>query len=387
MDLRNLPDGLDAEGRISKRRALIEEELDISLSALPISKEQIGDADERNCEHMFGAVPVPVGLAGPLRIHFSSGESQDVYLPLATTEAALVASVNRGCKAVTAAGGVHSSSDYIGITRSVAFETNDGKVSSAGIRTLESEWRRIGEATSDHLKILSYEIDVKDNLLFLTIAADTDEAMGMNMVTIAAQAIGGFLSGELNMPMLTVAGNVDSDKKPSVRTKTHGRGYRVRAEVVLPGEVIRDVLKSTPDALLKTAQAKLEAGSEIAGALGKNLHVANIVAALYLATGQDAAHVVEGSLADTILSKGEDGVRIRVEIPALLVGVRGGGTNLPAQKQCLGVLLKAGTSLKPSAQLAEIIAGAILAGEISLLAAQSTNTLAQAHRALARGGR
>ncbi len=384
MDLRNFSAEQGGDDRVAKRRAMIEQELGVELSALALVPAQLGSADERNCEQMFGAVPIPVGLAGPLQIMFSSGEAHAVYLPVATTEAALVASVNRGCKALTAAGGVRISSEYIGITRSIAFETNDAEVSSAGIRRLESEWRKVGEATSEHLKILSYEIDTKDDVLFLTIAADTDEAMGMNMVTIAAQAIGEFLSGELHITMLTVAGNVDSDKKPSVRTKTHGRGYRVSAEAVLPEEILRDVLKSNPEALLKTAHAKLEVGSEISGALGKNLHVANIVSALYLATGQDAAHVVEGSLADTILSKDEGGIRIKVEIPALLVGVRGGGTNLPAQKQCLDVVLRAKTHLKPSAQLAETIAGAILAGEISLLAAQSTNTLARAHTRLAR---
>ena len=385
MDLRKLPENLDTSGRVAKRRSLIEQELNVELGALEISPQQVGTADEQNCEQMFGAVPVSVGLAGPLRITFSSGETHDnIYLPLATTEGALVASVNRGCKAVTQAGGLRVSSEYVGVTRSIAFEVNDAEETSGKIRKLEPEWKRIAEATSGHLKILSYEIDTKDDVLFLTLAADTDEAMGMNMVTIAAQAVGEFLSKKLGVPFLTVAGNVDSDKKPSARTKAKGRGYRVTAEVTLPGETIRTVLKSDQGALMKTARAKLEIGSEVAGALGKNLHAANIIAALYLATGQDAAHVVEGSLADTSVRRDGDGVRIKVELPALLVGVRGGGTNLPAQKQCLDLLLKKKTKLRPSMQLAETVAGAVLAGEISLLAALSANALAQAHRTLGR---
>lgn len=388
MDLRNLPEDLDAAGRIEKRRSLIEKELQVALSALQIAVPQIGDADARNCEQMFGAVPVPVGLAGPLRITFSSGETHDdIYLPLATTEGALVASVNRGCKALREAGGIRAASEYVGMTRSIAFEVKDAEATSEKIRELETAWKGVGEETSGHLKILSYEIDTKDDLLFLTIAADTGEAMGMNMLTIAAQAIGEFLSKELHINMLTVAGNVDGDKKPSLRTKTKGRGYRVSVEATLPEAVIREVLRSSADALLKTARAKLGIGSDIAGALGKNLHVANTVAALYLATGQDAAHVVEGSLADTTVSKHQGGIRIKVELPALLVGVRGGGTNLPAQKQCLDLVLRTRTKLRPPAQLAETIAGACLAGDLSLLAAQSTNTLARAHRRLARKGR
>src|SRR3989344_799402 len=384
MDLRNLPPELDAAGRVAKRRSIIEKELNIELDALEISPQQVGAADERNCEQMFGAVPIPVGLAGPLRIQFSTGEMSDVYLPLATTEGALVASVNRGCKAVREAGGVRVRSEYIGITRSIAFEAKDAEAVTKKIRALESAWKKAGEATSGHLKILSYDIDTKDGLLFLMIMADTDEAMGMNMLTIAAQEVGEFLSKELSIPFLTVADNVDSDKKPSMRTKMRGRGYRVSVEATLPEAVIREVLKSSADALLKTARAKLDIGSDIAGALGKNLHVANTVAALYLATGQDAAHVVEGSLADTSVTRDGDGIRITVELPALLVGVRGGGTNLPAQKQCLRLVQRAQTKLRPSTQLAETVAGAVLAGEVSLLAALSANALAQAHRTLGR---
>src|SRR3989338_7093468 len=127
MDLRTLPDGLSAHERIAERRKRIESELDIDLSLLSIAKRNIGQADEKNCEQMFGAVPVPVGLAGPLTVHFSSGEVREVYLPLATTEGALVAGVNRGCKALSQAGGVHVSSEYKGITRSLAFEVRSAK--------------------------------------------------------------------------------------------------------------------------------------------------------------------------------------------------------------------------------------------------------------------
>src|SRR3989338_11050446 len=384
MDLRDLPGDMNSSQRVDERRSIIEKELNVELDALEISPQQMGAADERNCEQMFGAVPIPVGLAGPLRIQFSTGEMSDVYLPLATTEGALVASVNRGCKAVTQAGGLRASSKYVGITRSIVFEIKNAQEVSGKIRELEPEWRRIAEATSSHLKILSYEIDTKDNVLFLAIAADTDEAMGMNMVTIAGQAVGEFISKELGLPFLTVAGNVDSDKKPCARTKARGRGYRVKAEVTLAEETIRTVLKSDSDALIKTARAKLEIGSEVAGALGKNLHVANGIAALYLATGQDAAHVGEGSLGGTVVGRGGGGVRFSVELPAILVGVRGGGTHLPAQKQCLDMLLKEKTKLRPSIQLAETVAGAVLAGEVSLLAALSANALAQAHRALGR---
>ncbi|OGJ56144.1 hypothetical protein A2706_02375 [Candidatus Peribacteria bacterium RIFCSPHIGHO2_01_FULL_51_35] len=393
MDLRNFSQNLEPFMRVEERRKRIESELGVDLSLLSIEEKKIGQADEKNCEQMFGAVPIPVGLAGPLTIHFSSGEVQEVYLPLATTEGALIASVNRGCKALSQAGGVHVKSEYKGITRSIAFEVQSTKceVRRKEIEELESEWKKFAEATSDHLKVLSYEIDAKDDFLFLTIAADTDEAMGMNMITIAADAVGHFLSEKLGIPLITIAANVDSDKKPSERTKKLGRGYDVRAEATLTEEVLQSVLRADAAAMLKTAHAKLEIGSSIAGSLGKNLHAANIVAALYLAMGQDAAHVVEGSLTDTRVeivgarhAVPLQPLRVSVHCPAILVGVRGGGTALPAQKQCLDLLLKNRTSLHPSKQLAESIGAAVLAGEVSLLAAQATNTLAESHKKHAR---
>ena len=384
MDLRNLPSDLSADERVHERCVRIEQALGIDLSNLAIGAKQIGTADEQNCEQMFGAVPVPVGLVGPLKISFSSGEERMVYVPLSTTEGALVASINRGCKALTELGGAHVTSKYVGITRSIAFAVEDAEAISVKIRELEDAWKKVAEAMSGHLKILSHDIDSSDGVLFLTIAADTDEAMGMNMITIAAQAVGEFLAKELGIQMLTVAGNVDSDKKPSLRTKTRGRGYSISVEADITEEIIKKVLKTSSQAILKTAHAKLEVGSKLAGALGKNLHVANTIAALYLAIGQDIAHVVEGSLSDTVVKKHQKGIQISVNLSAVLVGVRGGGTNLPAQKQCLDLLLKEKTTLRPSIQLAETVGAVVLAGELSLLAAQSAHTLAKAHKKLGR---
>ena len=387
IDLRSLPDGLTPEQRCSERRARTEKELGVDLSHLMPAPGSIGHADEKNCEQMLGYVPLPVGYAGPLKVTFSSGETADVHLPLATTEGALVASVNRGCKALSQSGGVRLKSVHHGITRSLAFRCEDPQTFSFILKKRETDWTKIGEATSHHLKIMRYDIDVKENHLFLTIACDTDEAMGMNMVTIAAQAIGEWIQKQFpDVTFITVAGNVDSDKKPSARVHTRGRGHEVTAEAMLSEEVIREVLKSTPQNMLAVADAKLKHGSTIAGALGSNLHAANIIVALYLATGQDAAHVVEGSLTDTAVTSSSTpiGVRIEVRCPAILVGVRGGGTTLPAQAQCLKMLLHPKTSLHSKAQLAESIGAAVIAGEVSLLAAQASHSLASAHGKLAR---
>lgn len=385
MDLRDLPAGLDASARIDERRERVEKELGVDVSNLKPESDVIGSADEKNCEQMIGVIPVPVGIAGPLQITLSSGEVIERYLPLATTEGALVASVNRGCKALTMSGGTKVESIHHGTSRSIAFKRKEAGGQKALIEHEAQKWLPVAQNTSNHLKVLHYDLDETADHIFLTLFCDTDEAMGMNMVTIAAQAVGEWIEKEIDgLTLITVAANVDSDKKPSVRTHDEGRGFEVKAEAIIPSSVISDVLKTTPEKLLEVARAKLEVGSALAGAIGKNLHAANIVAALYIATGQDPAHVVEGSLADTMVEDHKDGILIAVRIPALMIGLRGGGTDLPAQAQALALLLGSKTSLHPRQQLAEIIGSAVLAGELSLLAAQATGTLAKAHKNLGR---
>ncbi len=387
MDLRLLPDGLDANGRVNERRKRAEKALKLDLSRLTPIAANLGHADEKNCEQMVGHVPLPVGIAGPLLVRFGNKQKADLFLPLATTEGALVASTNRGCKAVSASGGaVIVKAVHHGMSRSIAFKLTGKRAAiEKQITKQASVWKCVGEATSRHLKILGYDIAVSGKYLFLTINCDTDEAMGMNMTTLAAQAIADWMNLNVaGLSCITIAGNVDSDKKPSKRTHAIGRGYEVITEVTLSEEVISSVLKTTSKAMLAVAVAKLKTGSKLAGAIGANLHAANIVAALYLATGQDAAHVVEGSLTDTTVQRAKNGLTIRVRMPAILVGVRGGGTTLPAQAQCLAMLLKPDTGLSPKRQLAECVAAGVLAGEISLLAAQAAHTLAKAHKTLGR---
>lgn len=385
MDLRDFPNGLSASQRIDERRSRVEKELGVDLSLLEPKPEVIGSADEKNCEQMIGMIPLPVGIAGPLKLTLSSGDVIERYLPLATTEGALVASVNRGCKALTMSGGVKVQSIHHGTSRSIAFKRKEATGQKALIEHEAQKWLPVAESTSDHLKVLRYELDETADHVFLTLFCDTDEAMGMNMVTIAAQAVGEWIEKEIDgLAFVTVAANVDSDKKPSVRTHEEGRGYGVKAEAIIPSSVITDILKTTPEKLLDVATAKLEVGSRLAGALGKNLHAANIIAALYLATGQDAAHVVEGSLTDTVVTQEEYGIKITTRIPAIMIGIRGGGTSLPAQTQALRILLAQAPTLAPRQLLAEIIGSAVLAGELSLLAAQASGTLAKAHKTLGR---
>lgn len=385
MDLRTLPSGMSPEERCTERRRRIEAELSLSLDSLFIAANGIGRAEEHNCENMFGAVSIPVGCAGPLHLLFDNDEKTIVHLPLATTEAALVASVNRGCKALCDSGGARTNSSLKGVNRSICFKVPDDGVRSslAFLDSSFAQWKTIGEATSSHLKILSYSLAFEGRHVFLTVSADTDQAMGMNMITIAMQAIGEWIESHIDgSQFITVAANIDSDKKPSVRTRDLGRGRTVTAIATLRPETLSNVLKSDARSMAEVAEAKLIRGSALAGALGANLQAANVVSALYVATGQDIAHTVEGSLASTTVRIEGESLVIETTLPAVLVGVRGGGTVLPAQASCLTMLLSGVTDTHPCDALAQIVGGAVLAGEISLLAAQASHHLARAHKRL-----
>ncbi len=387
MNLRTLPDGLSPKQRIDERRARIEAECGVSLDTLEPTESIIGLADEKNCEQMFGVVPVPVGYAGPLSVSFLNNTNSFLSIPLATTEGALVASVNRGCKALLRSGVQITKCVHHGTTRSIAFRSEAKKINDLHlfIDAHHETWKAQGEDTSGHLSIQHYAIDTRDDHLFLTIHGDTGEAMGMNMITIAAQAIAEFVTSSFDgCECVTIAGNVDSDKKPSTRTHQQGRGFEVCASAEISEEDLVSILKTTSTKMMSTAQAKLIHGSALAGALGANLHAANIVAALFIALGQDPAHVVEGSLTDTSLEQTDSGVRLSVRCPALLVGVRGGGNALPAQSQCRNLFLQDDVGLTKKEQLAQSIAAVVLAGELSLLAAQSSHSLAKAHQKMGR---
>jgi hydroxymethylglutaryl-CoA reductase (NADPH) len=188
---------------------------------------------------------------------------------------------------------------------------------------------------------------------------------------------------------VALSGNFCVDKKPSAVNFLEGRGKRVHAEVVLDGRILAECLKTSAAELVEVQYRKNLLGSIAAGSMGFNAHFANVLAAFFIATGQDIAQVAEGSMGVTCIEpRGADGVIASVFMPDLPLGAVGGGTALDTQREALALL---GIKL-PSAQpgsaalrLAEILGAIVLAGELSLLAAFTSGDLAKAHELLARG--
>lgn len=350
--------------------------------------EELSRANQHNCENMIGAVALPVGLAGPVKI-INEQKETEYFVPLATSEGALVASVSRGLKAINQAGGAQVMVKNFGMTRAPVFAFKNGNEAFDFAKYLEEEKtlkeiRQVTEKTSSHLKFIKLMSFIRGRNVYVRFSFLTDQAMGMNMVTIALQKLWeDFLSQYKGIKMLALSSNVCTDKKASFINQLLGRGYGVHVEVFLSEEILQNVLKTNSEDFLITYHAKNIIGSNVAGSSSLNMQFANVVAAFYMATGQDLAHIVEASQGTTIVENEEKGIYIAINLPDLPFGSVGGGTNLPAQRELRTLITKGQKDLNAS-QLVTILAVGVLAAEISGLAALSNHSLASAHRRLAR---
>lgn len=355
----------------------------ISLNEIPRDSGAYLDAT-RNCENIVGTVAIPVGVAGPLCVN-----GEEVVFPLATTEGCLVASVNRGCKALNQGSGVTVKAERVGITRAPVFRVKSSEHGKTCMDWLNKNFDQLALATretSQYLELLRVEAKLVDLHLFIRFTFDPKDAMGMNMAVIACEhLIKTFLEPELELECLAISGNWCADKKPGQVHVAPGRGFKVTAEATLSTAVVESTLQTTVPKILEVYESKIVHGSQLAHLLGANAHHANMVAALFLATGQDPAHVVEGSHGNTFFQMIDTGkLLISVTLPSILCGVIGGGTSLPKQREALELM---GVSVNPAhpgranERFAGLVGAAVLAGELSLMAALASQDLARAHSA------
>jgi hydroxymethylglutaryl-CoA reductase (NADPH) len=382
----------DPDAAAEARRRYVERETGADLSAVGDYAFPAAAADP-NVENLVGAAQVPMGVAGPVAVSGGAADGEH-YLPLATTEGALVASVNRGLGTIRAAGGADARVTDAGMTRAPVFRV-DG-VAEAGavvewVRDNESALAEAAESTTSHGELLGVEPHVVGDSVFLRFAYDTKDAMGMNMATIATEAACEVVEAETAADLVALSGNLCTDKKPAAINAVQGRGRTVTADVEIPADLVEERLNTHPEAVVEANTRKNLVGSAKAGSLGFNAQAANVVAATFLATGQDAAQVVEGANAITTVDVRGDGEDRRlyasVSLASLEVGTVGGGTELPTQSAALELLGVNGGGDPPGANadaLAEVIAVGALAGELSLLSALASNHLASAHESLGR---
>lgn len=384
-----LEEHADADTAAAARRRLVADESGADVDALGTYGFDAADAAP-NIENMLGAVQVPMGVAGPVAIN-GGALSGERSLPMATTEGALIASINRGCSVVTDAGGATARVTKSGMTRAPVFRVRDVAEAEAlvsWVRDNEATLREAAESTTSHGELLDVTPYVVGNNVYLRFRYDTKDAMGMNMVTIATREACDAIEAETDASLVALSGNLCSDKKPAAINAVEGRGRSVAADVEIPRAVVEERLHTTPEAIAEINTRKNLVGSAKAGGLGFNAHVANAVAAMFLATGQDEAQVVEGANAITTAETTPDGdLYVSVSLASLEVGTVGGGTKLPTQAAGLEILgIRGGGDPAGSNgdALAEAIAVGALAGELSLLAALGSRHLSSAHADLGR---
>ncbi|MEM8850501.1 MAG: hydroxymethylglutaryl-CoA reductase, partial [Pseudomonadota bacterium] len=311
--------------------------------------------------------------------------SGDIHVPLATTEAALVASYGRGVHVATKAGGVQAAVLYEGVIRTPAFRFTDLLHAGMFVDWIEqqTDLPEIAQSTTRHGKLLAIDPVIDNDTVFLICRYSTGDASGQNMVTIATEALCRHIAGACPVPIQRwyIEGNFSGDKKASALGLVTGRGRKVSASVTLPADLVeRHLGTSVEDMLAYGRVANL--GSLLSGQMGAQAHYANGLAAFYIATGQDAACVAESAVGFTRMEARGDDLFCAVTMPNILVGSVGGGTGLPSQAAALRLMGLHGAG--HGRALAEVTAALCLCGEISIVAAIAAGHFTRAHEKLAR---
>lgn len=399
----------------------------------------------KNIENLIGTISIPLGVAGPINLVSTPDASgsrpvqlRSHYVTMATTEGALIASTSRGCKVINASSGAIVNAIDLGITRAPVFKATSPTEARSQVEWCRANLDRLKDVaatTSGHLALKGFTEFYFDQYFWLRLEFATGEAMGMNMISKASSAIASVIIQEFpHTKLIALSGNLCSDKKATRVNVEQGRGILAEAKVTISAEDLDKHLHTTAESMVEVNKIKCWIGSNLAGGVGaNNAHAANMIAAIWAATGQDLAHIVDSSACETDMrvipgtepvsgdAKGSDegssdqsgdaagaieadavagsDLEVTVRLPALVLGTVGGGTNLPAQKAARELMLsdinqQLPQTIQPSSnpvlgpnklRLAEITAAAVLAGEISLHAALASGDLVKAHESLGKG--
>lgn len=333
-----------------------------------------------NIENFSGVAQVPIGLAGPLRVNGEYAQG-DFVIPLATTEGTLVASYNRGIKVLNLSGGVKCTVLDDCMQRAPVFifasarEARDFKLwCDENIEAI----REHAEATSSVAKLIYIDTYLAGKFAYLRFNYHTGDAAGQNMVGRATfAACSWILETNKTIVRFFLESNLATDKKASQVNIMRTRGKRVVAEVVVPRNVLVENMRVEPESLLYHSNVG-NVGAMLSGANNNGAHSPNAITAMFIATGQDVANVSESSagIVYTEATPDQD-LYISITIPSLIVATYGGGVGLPTQRECLEILGCWGKD--KVRKLAEIIAGVVLAGELSLAAAISSLDWVSSH--------
>ncbi len=339
-----------------------------------------------NIEQYIGMTQIPTGVIGPVRIHGTLAQG-DFYVPMATTEGALVASYNRGARATALCGGIISVCLTEGVQRSPIFKFRSLSEVGVFIQWLLQQmtvFAEIVSKTSRYAELQDMRLNMEGNTVVVIFEYTTGDAAGQNMVTICTNEICTFINA--NTPIKPqywfIEGNYSGDKKATAVSFTTVRGKKVTAEAFIKKTVIENVLRTSAKDIAQYWQTSSVASVQ-SGSIGIQGHFANGLTAIFIATGQDAACVSEAYVGITRMEVlNEADLYVSVTLPSLVVGTIGGGTGLPTQRECLDLLDCSGPG--SARKFAEICGATVLAGELSIAAAMASGDFSDAHKLFGR---
>ncbi|MEM9342509.1 MAG: hydroxymethylglutaryl-CoA reductase [Pseudomonadota bacterium] len=336
--------------------------------------------------------PIPTQWIGPIKIT-GNVVDEEVSVPMATYETPLWPSTGRGARVSRKAGGIRCTLVDERMTRSVVVRAANAEVAYKAWRSLEAredEVDAVVKSTSRFAHLLEMNRQIVGNLLFIRFECATGDASGHNMVTGAADALLAWILQEYpELEYASISGNFCTDKKVSAVNGLHGRGKYVVAEMEISRELCEQQLRTTPEKMAQLNVEKNLIGGVIAGSLrSANAHFANMLLAFYLATGQDAANIIEGSQGIVHAEARPDSLYFSCTLPNLIVGSVGSGKgNETVEDNLTRMGCREDRDPGENARrLAVLCAATVLCGEISLLAAQTNpGELMRTHFVMERG--
>lgn len=334
-----------------------------------------------NIENFIGVAQVPVGLAGPMRIDGEHAQGE-FYVPMATTEGTLVASYSRGMRLCHDAGSIKTTVIDDAMQRAPLFVFTDARAArdfGAWVTENFTAIKTKAEETTSSGKLRNIEQYALGKMRWLRFNYTTGDAAGQNMVSKATRHACLWMmdNGIAGLEHFTLAAQLDTDKKHSALNNLHTRGKRVVAEITLPEKMVREVMHTT-GAVIHQQRQLSNMGALLSGSINNGSHFANGITALFIACGQDVANVAESSAGFAYGELKDNGdYYFSVTIPSLIVATYGGGTALPTQQECLGVLGCVGKG--KAKKFAEIVAATVLCGELSLAAAIVSDQWVSSH--------
>ena len=362
------------------RREFVEQETGVNLTHIG----QFSSAPELvsgNCENFVGMTQMPVGLAGPLLINGQYAEGE-FLIPLATTEGTLVASYNRGMRAISESGGVTTTIFDDCMQRAPAFKFHSARDVQVFMNWFDENYAKIkelAESTSSVAKLEFVQRWPIHNTLYMRWNFSTGDAAGQNMVSKATHYACMWIQSNFPGEIVNYAfsGGMDTDKKHSNINNLYSRGKRVVAEVTLKKDVLEKLMRTTAESVQNMRDISSQ-GSLLAGASYTGGHSANGIAAFFIATGQDEANVVESHAGQTFTKALPNGdLYWSWTLPSVIVATFGGGTGLATQNECLQMLDCVGKG--KAKKLAEITAGLVAAGDVSIANAVVANEFVDSH--------